>query len=291
MALILRLETSSTIPIEVESIRPDLLSGQTADDIAGICVQQGNVKVPLAELFDVSGSLTEDSTIEWHGECSTVRGIGLGMTSGTIRIAGNAGMHTGAGMRGGRILCEGSTGDWLGCEMQGGSIVVDGSAGNCVGGTYRGGQRGMTGGEILIRGNAGHEIGRNMRRGIIAIGGSCGDGAGFGMIAGTIVLNGIVGRHTGAGMKRGTIVCLGTETEFELLPTFRYSGRISPEFFRVLRKQMQPHCSFLSESPVDVTFDRYVGDAIEQGQGEIVLRRKSADSASCGLEILSVSHA
>ena len=274
MALIFRLEATSTIPVEVESIRPDLLRGQSAVDIAGICVRQGNASIPIGELFAVSGSLTEDDTIEWHGDCSQVRGIGLGMTCGTVRITGNTGMHTGAGMRGGRILCEGSAGDWLGCEMLGGSIVVDHNAGDCVGGTYRGGQRGMTGGEILIRGRAGHEIGRNMRRGVIAIGGSCGNGAGFGMIAGTIVLNDAVGKHLGAGMKRGTIVCLRTGTDPEQLPTFRHSGRMSPEFFRVLRRQMEPYCSFLSESPVDISFDRYVGDTVERGNGEILMVRR-----------------
>lgn len=274
MPLLLRIQTSSPIPIEVESIRPDLLRGQATDDIARIGIQHGNAKVALGELFTVSGSLTDDAAIEWLGDCSQVRGIGLGMTCGTVRIIGNAGMHTGAGMRGGRILCEGSAGDWLGCEMLGGSIVVDHNAGDCVGGTYRGGQRGMTGGEILIRGSAGHEIGRKLRRGMIAIGGTCGNGAGFGMIAGTIVLNGAVGRHLGAGMKRGTIVCLGAGDDIEHLPTFRHSGRISPEFFRVLRNQLKPLQSFLSATPIDASFDRYVGDAVEQGQGEILMVRQ-----------------
>ena len=158
MPLSLRIQTASPIPIEVESIRPDLLRGQSAIDIARICVQQGNASIPIGELFAVSGSLTEDDTIEWNGDCSQVRGIGLGMTSGSVRIVGNAGMHTGAAMRGGRLHCEGAAGEWLGCEMQGGSIVVDGDAADCVGGTYRGGQRGMTGGEILIRGSAGNAV-------------------------------------------------------------------------------------------------------------------------------------
>lgn len=280
MPLLLRIQTSSPIPIEVESIRPDLLQGQATDSIARICVQQGNARIPMGELFTVTGSLTEGDpiegdTIEWHGDCSQVRGIGLGMTSGTVRIVGNAGMHTGAAMRGGKIHCEGSAGDWLGCEMQGGTIVVDGDAGDCVGGTYRGGQLGMTGGEILVRGSAGHEIGRNMRRGMIAIGGLCGNGAGFGMIAGTIVLNGAVGRHLGAGMKRGTILCLHASTRAELLPTFRPSGRLSPEFFRVLRNQMKTIGGFLGESRVDISFDRYVGDTLEQGKGEILMVRQS----------------
>ena len=274
MALILRLETSSTIPIEVESIRPDLLRGRATDEIPRICVQHGNLKVPLGELFAVSGSLTDDASIEWHGDCSRLRGIGQGMTFGMVRIVGDAGMHTGSGMRSGSIICEGSAGDWLGCEMQGGSIVVDGHAGDCVGGTYRGGQRGMTGGEILVRGNAGHEIGRKMRRGVIAVGGATGNGAGFGMIAGTIVLDGAVGRHLGAGMKRGTIVCLDPNPGWEQLPTFRRSGQLSPGFLQVLRHHLQPHCSFLSDLPVDVSFDRFIGDGIEQGQGEILMVRR-----------------
>ena len=75
-------------------------------------------------------------------------------------------------------------------------------------------------------------------------------------------------------MKRGTIVCLNSGTLPELLPTFRSSGRLSPEFFRVLCKQMKPHGGFLAESRLDISFERYVGDLLEQGQGEILKVRQ-----------------
>lgn len=273
MPLVCRLETSSTIPIEAESIRPDLLRGQTADQIAKAFVQHGNGTVLLGELFNVSGSLSDDDTIEWQGNCSQVRGIGQGLTSGTIRVRGNAGMHLGAEMRGGKIFCEGSAGDWLGCEMRGGSIDVQENAGSSVGGTYVGGQKGMTGGEIIVRGNVGHEVGRCMRRGLIAIGGSCGIGTAFGMIAGTILINGVVGGRLGAGMKRGTLICLNQQARCGVLPTFRPSGHISPQFFRVLWNRLKPYRCFITEIDPSAEFDRCIGDCTEDGKGEILIIR------------------
>ena len=276
MALTIRVLTATSIPVEVDSIQMDLVRGQSADEVKATLVQYGNRQVSLGELFDVSGSAA-DGVIVWEGDCSRVKLIGSSLKSGRILVDGDAGMHLGAEMEDGEIIVKGNAGDWVGAEMHGGSIHVHGNAGHLIGAVYRGGRRGMTGGEILIDGDAGNEIGHTMRRGLIAIGGRSGDAAGFNMIAGTILLfgddNGI---RPGAGMRRGTIAYFVPDSAPDLLPTFQFSGRYHPDFLRFYLRELQRRSFPVPATSQLAEFERYCGDFLEHGKGEILIHTERA---------------
>jgi formylmethanofuran dehydrogenase subunit C len=272
MPLICKLRNPTRIPVEVDTIKLEDIRELAAADVANLLVQYGNAQEPLGDFFDVSGSAIEDNCMVWQGDCKQVKLIGSCMSSGTVRVEGDAGMHLGAEMTGGEVICNGNSGDWVGAELHGGTITVTGNAGHLVGAVYRGGPKGMTGGRILIHGNAGNEIGHSMRRGLIAVGGSSGDAPGFNMIAGTIVLCGAAGIRPGAGMKRGSIVYLGRDKAPQLLPTFRASGEWSPEFLLPIVKELQTAGFPISSDALQSVFTRHVGDFLELGKGEILVR-------------------
>ncbi len=219
MSLTLKYRARTSVPVEIEGVVPDRLRDRSLAEIERIEAYQGNQKLPLAELFQISGDPT-DARMDFEGDLAGVHYIGYGMADGEIHVHGNAGRHLGGEMTGGQIKVEGSAGDWVGGEMHGGMIHVSGSAGHLIGAAYRGSRRGMTDGSILIGGDVGDEIGAAMRRGTIAVAGCCGDAAGFSMIAGTILIFRSCGIRTGAGMKRGTIGLFGPDP-IKLLPTFR----------------------------------------------------------------------
>lgn len=278
MVLTLRYRAETSIPVEVEGVTPDRIGGQSIADIERLELFHGNRKVPLAEFFSVEGSAA-DGEIRWEGDLQGVHWIGAKMTSGRMRVVGNAGRHLGSEMAGGEIHVEGNVGDWVGGEMRGGLIHVRGRAGHLVGAAYRGSARGMTGGTILIHGQAGNELGHTMRRGFIAIGGDAGDLAGFNMLAGSILIFGKAGIRHGAGMRRGTLGFFGEEAP-PLLPSFRHACRYRPDMlallFRYLRQQDFPFSAELLNSDVDL----YHGDLIEGGRGEILIRATTTSFAS-----------
>ena len=276
MPLILSLTQPTTIPLEVDDIRLENVRQQTIEQIQATDIQYGNQRRPLSDFFSVSGSAADDNHMIWQGDCSRVKLIGSGLTSGRITVEGSAGMHLGAEMQGGEVIVQGHAQDWVGAEMHGGRIEVQGDAGHLVGAAYRGARQGMTGGEILIHGTAGNEIGHTMRRGLIAVGGSCGDAAGFGMRAGSIVLCGETGIRIGAGMNRGTIVCCDSEHLTDILPTFQWACRYSPVFLQTYFQHLRRRRFPLPEACGDAVFDRYSGDFLESGRGEILIRTRNA---------------
>ncbi|QDT54991.1 Formyltransferase/hydrolase complex Fhc subunit C [Caulifigura coniformis] len=269
MAVTLSLRQACGIPVEVDGVLPERLRGLSTDQVRQTAITQGNARLSIGDLFDVSGSCDDDLIVRWQGDLRTVKRIGEGLGSGTIVVEGSAGMHLGAGMTSGRIEVRGDVGDWAGAEMRGGLIRVFGSAGDCAGGGYRGSRRGMTGGEILIDGDAGNETGRVMRKGLIAVGGACRDFCGSRMIAGTILVGGTSGRGSGAGMKRGTIGLLG-ERPPEILPTFQRSGVLSPLFLTAYARRIEDAgmegLATLLEGPMQ----RWCGDRLTVGLGEIL---------------------
>lgn len=271
MPLTLRLRETHSIPLEVDTIRMETVREQSARRVAQTLVQYGNRQLPAGEFFDIGGK-ADDETIVWEGDCSRVKYIAARLQRGHVRVEGHAGMHLGAEMSGGHVLVTGQTGDWLGAEMRGGRIEVHGDGGHLVGAAYRGARRGMTGGEILIRGDAGDETGQRMRRGLIVIGGRCGALAGMHMIAGSILLFGPPGARLGAGMKRGTIVLFDNEHLPRLLPTFRHAGRLRPTFLRLYLKQLSAAGFPVPDAFWECSYDRYCGDFLEIGHGEVLCR-------------------
>jgi formylmethanofuran dehydrogenase subunit C len=270
MALTLRRSARTPLPLEVEGITPDGLRGKSSGDIERLEVLHGNRRLPLAELFHISGD-PSDGRIDFEGELLDVHHIGRGMTGGEIVVHSSAGNHLGAEMSGGTIRVEGDAGDWVGAEMKGGLIQVSGSAGDRIGSAYPGGRRGMTDGTILIRGEAGDAVGASMRRGMVVVGDRCGDAIGFGMIAGTILVLGACSATVGAEMRRGTIGLFGPGPT-RLLPTFRPAGRFRPLFLRLIARELDrlafPFPQGLSEEELTL----YHGDLLSLGKGEVWLR-------------------
>lgn len=258
---------NTTIPVEAECLTPDILAGKSVSEIAALPVQHGNVQLPLGEFFVVEGD-ANDLQVVIEGDCSRVKWIGSGMTSGNLTVHGNVGMHLGAEMTGGAIEVHGSAGDWVGAEMRGGRIHVRGDAGHLVGAAYRGSRHGMRGGFICVDGKAGNEIGATMRRGWIVIGGDAGDFAGVSMIAGSIFIFGAPGIRTGAGMKRGTLALFGKPPQ--LLPTFRFDCLYRPVVLRLFLHDLLTQGFHVAGNFIDGNFARYSGDLVSLGKGEIL---------------------
>jgi formylmethanofuran dehydrogenase subunit C len=265
--LTLQYTGATTIPVEAECLTPDNLAGKCAAEVAALPVQHGNAAVPLGDFFRVDGD-GGDREVVIEGDCSRVKWIGAGMTAGHITVRGDVGMHLGAEMSGGRIEVHGRAGDWVGAEMRGGLIHVHGDAGHLVGAGYRGSRVGMRSGVILVDGSAGNEIGSTMRRGLICIGGDTGDYAGVSLVAGSVLIVGKPGIRTGAGMKRGTIVTLGERPQ--LLPTFRHDCTYRPVFLNVYLRQLQAWGFALPPGCVGGLYERYSGDLVGLGKGEIL---------------------
>jgi formylmethanofuran dehydrogenase subunit C len=261
---------TTTVPVEAECVTPDNLAGKTLEEIARLPVQHGNAAAPLGDFFHLDGD-AGDRDILLQGDCSRVKLLGAGMASGRLRVEGNAGMHLGAEMTGGLIEVYGRAGDWVGAEMRGGRIHIHGDAGHLVGAAYRGGARGMRGGVILIDGNAGNEIGGTMRRGFIAIGGATGDFPGVSLIAGTVFLFGQPGVRLGAGMKRGSIAVFGPLPR--LLPTFRSDCTYRPVFLQLYLRQLLAWGFPLPGDVMGGVYQRYSGDLVALGKGEVLHRQ------------------
>ena len=270
MSLRLEYTAKTTVPVEVEGLVPNAVQEMSLDEIRRFEVFHGNEKVPVAELFDVSGK-PSDGQIDWEGELSGVHWIGAKMTAGKICVHGNAGRHLGSEMKGGGIEVAGDAGDWVGGEMHGGQIHVDGRAGHLIGAAYRGSRRGMSGGTILIEGSVGNEIGHTMRRGLLAVGGDAGDLVGFNMLAGTILVFGDGGIRHGAGMRRGTIGFF-SDSKPLLLPSFRYGCRCRPGIMPMLLREIDQLGFGIADELILSEYDLYHGDLIEGGRGEILVR-------------------
>lgn len=273
MPLTLTYRGQTPVPVEIEHFTPEWARDKSLAEIERFEIFHGNRRLPLAEMFSVSGS-AEDQCFEFRGDLSGVHWIGAHMTAGTIRVHGPAGRHIGSEMRGGRIEIDGDAGGWVGSEMRNGLIHVHGNAGHLVGSAYRGSAKGMLGGTILIDGNAGNEIGHTMRRGLIAIGGSAGDLTGFNMLAGSVLIFGECGIRVGAGMRRGTIGLFGPNPP-PMLPTFRYAATLRPNILRVMLKELESSGFAVDQSLRDRDVDLFSGDLVSLGRGEILRRSAS----------------
>jgi formylmethanofuran dehydrogenase subunit C len=262
----LTLKEQPTVPLEAESVSPDVMAGLGHDAIRALPVLLGKRRRRLDDFFEVDGAASDELAI--RGDLRKVKWIGRGMSRGRVAIVGDVGMHLGASMKGGTIEVIGSASDWLGAEMTGGLIRIRGNAGGQVGAAYRGSAKGMNQGTILIEGSAGIEVGMRMRRGIIAVAGPVRDFAGLQMKGGTIFLLGGAEIRTGAWMARGTIV---SQTPIHLLPTFAYACSYQPTFLRVYARHLRTLGFSLPPEMGDGTYQRYTGDASGLGKGEILM--------------------
>jgi formylmethanofuran dehydrogenase subunit C len=271
----LTLKEQPNVPLEAETISPDVTSALTHDAIRALPVQLGKRQRRLDDFFTVEGEASDE--IHVRGDARKVKWIGRGMTRGRIQVEGNAGMHLGAYMKGGTIEVSGNVTDWLGAEMTGGLIRIRGNAGGQVGAAYRGSPSGMADGTIIVHGAAGLEVGMRMKRGVVFIGGPARDFAGLQMKGGTIVLGGGAELRTGAWMMRGTIVSL---KPLPLLPTFAAAASYNPTFLRLYARYLQRLGVSLPYEERDGAYQRFTGDASVPGKGEILVWQAHADSTA-----------
>ena len=270
MVLKLQYRGETKVPVEVEGFTPDWACDKPLAEIERFEIFHGKRKMPLAEMFAVTGDAS-DLRFEVEGNLCGVHWLGAKMTKGRIDIHGPAGRHVGSEMAGGEIHVHGDAAGWVGNEMRNGLIHIHGNAGHLVGAAYRGSAKGMTGGTILVDGNAGNEIGHTMRRGMIAVGGTGGDMVGFSMIAGTVLIFGECGIRPGAGMRRGTIGLFGPRPA-ELLPSFRRGGKFRPNILPLMLHSLREQGFKFDESLRAATIELYHGDLVAIGRGEIWLR-------------------
>jgi len=264
----LTLKEQPNVPLEAESLSPDVMAELRHDAIRALPVFLGKRQCRLDDFFEVEVEGEAGDELEIRGEADRVKWIGRGMTKGRVTVVGNAGMHLGAYMKGGVIEVSGNASDWVGAEMTGGLIRIRGNAGGQVGAAYRGSLSGMKEGTILIGGSAGLEVGMRMRRGIIVVGGPVRDFAGLQMKGGTIFLLSGAEIRTGAWMVRGTIVSL---TPVRLLPTFAYACTYNPAFLRLYAMHLRALGISIPYESRDGAYQRYTGDTSVPGKGEILV--------------------
>jgi formylmethanofuran dehydrogenase subunit C len=267
----LTLKQQPTVPLEAESLSPDVLLELSHDEVCSSVVYHGKRRLRVDDFFEVQGQKSDQLVI--HGDLNKVRWIGRAMTRGSVHVQGDVGMHLGAHMTGGKIHVSGNASDWIGAEMKGGLIHVHGNGGGQVGAAYRGSLAGMRGGTIVVDGTAGLEVGMRMRRGTIVVGGVVRDFAGLQMKGGTIIMLSGAEIRTGAWMNRGTIISLAP---LQLMPTFRYSCDYNPTFLNVYAKHLLSLGISIPFEAKEGSYQRYCGDASVPGKGEILVWKPNA---------------
>jgi len=273
----LRLKPTTTpnLPVEAETISPDIFAGKGLTEIEGLPVHVGNRTHSLGDYFEVKGEAAEtaeEQLIVIEGDVPWLKYVGANMSDGRIVVDCCVGMHIGSQMSGGEIIVNGCASDWAGAEMKGGLLHIKGDAGDLLGAAYRGSSEGMTSGCIVVEGDAGVETGSFMRRGMIVVLGGVGPFAGTHMDGGEIFVFGRAARRLGAEMKGngGIIVCLG-EVE-SLLPTFVYDTTYKPTFMNLYMRELRDELGVQeAEKFLDAPFRRYRGDIAVGGNGEILI--------------------
>ena len=262
----LTLKEAPSVPLEAESISPDVMATLSNGAIRALPVLLGKRPRRIADFFDVEGEASDALAIV--GDCTRVKWIGRAMTHGAITVSGSAGMHLGAYMSGGSIDVSGNASDWVGGEMSGGLIRVAGNVGGQIGAAYRGSSTGMRDGTIVVGGTAGLEVGMRMKRGIIAVNGLVRDFAGLQMKGGKIILGSGAELRTGAWMMRGTIISL---RPLPLLPTFSYAATYMPSVLRLYARHLKPLGVSLPSDAHEGAYRRYTGDTCVPGRGELLV--------------------
>ncbi len=250
------------VPVEAESISPDVFAGKNMDEIQKLPVWEGNKQRTLSDLFQMEGEMPEKAEnlgIHVHGDVQKVRRIGAGMSSGEIVVYRDAGIHLGEEMKGGKITVGGNAESWVGGMMRGGIIEVKGNAGDYVGAAYRGSVKGMRGGTIIIHGNAGNELGCFMRKGLIKVYGNTAQFTGIHMKDGAILVMGDSAARAGAEMTGGKIVVKGRIDD--VLPTFTIDS---------VKAKVK-----VDGDEVTGPFYLFLGDTTEEGEGKLYVAQSS----------------
>ena len=254
--------------LDLSPLTPHNLVGKTVAEIERIEVGTTRVRVTAGDVFRIRDGDPDIILIE-AGSARFDR-VGMGMTSGSIRVEGEVGVEAGRLMSGGRLTVHGAAGPFAGSGMRGGMLDIDGDAGERLGGPLSGETVGMSGGVLHVRGGAGERAGDRLRRGIILIEGRAGAYAGSRMIAGTLAIGGEAGDLPGYLMGRGTILLGRGATLFS--PSFGDCGEYELVAARLLADyiaQASANLGDLFRRPLR----RLAGDLAALGKGEILLPR------------------
>jgi len=245
-----------------------LLKGMEPAEIAKLELQNGKQKIQVQELFNISGSDTQNIVIK--NSFAKLDFIAKELTDGRMTVEGDAGAYFGMGMKSGELTLDGNAGLYAACEMKNGLLTIDGNAGDFLGAALPGNKQGMKGGTVIVKGDVGQRAGDHMRRGTMLIEGDAGDYCGSRMIAGTIAVMGSTGRFLGYAMQRGTLLLWKTP---QLSATFNDCGSHTLAFLPILFKSFVKFDSkFAAESAAFNRVQRYGGDMAEKGRAEVLVK-------------------
>src|ERR1043166_7147905 len=105
MPLKLTYRGETSVPVEIEGLTTDWACGKTLAEIERFEIFHGNRKLPLAEMFTVSGD-ANDRRFDFEGNLSGVHWIGAHRRPGQIYTRAPAGRHIGSELRGGEIRVD-----------------------------------------------------------------------------------------------------------------------------------------------------------------------------------------
>ena len=267
-ALVLALREPRAARIDMLGITPDRLNGLSARAIAALEIATGKERLPLGQLFSISGD--DPSIIVLRGPTACLDGIGTDMCAGRIIVERDAGDYVAQNMRAGEIEVRGSAGAYAGTGLRGGVLRIAGDAGDYLGAASARARHGMRGGTIVVRGDAGARAGDRQRRGQILIAGNAGDYLGTRMIAGSIVVLGRAGERAGFSMRRGSLLLV--QPPVSLPASFNESGRHHLSFLSLYVRNLHPiDDAFSALDPARSTVRRFVGDVGVGGKGEVLV--------------------
>jgi formylmethanofuran dehydrogenase subunit C len=244
------------------------LAGKTVAEIERIEVGTTRIRVSAGDIFRIRKGDPETILIE--GGAERFDRVGMGMSSGAIRVEGEVGVEAGRLMSGGQLTILGAAGPLTGSGMKGGTLTIEGDVGERLGGPLSGETVGMSGGVLHVRGDVGARAGDRLRRGFILIEGRAGAYAGSRMIAGTLAIGGEAGDLPGYLMGRGTILLGQGATLFS--PTFGDCGEhdlVAAKLLSNYIAQTSVKLASLFRQPLR----RLAGDLAALGKGEILLPR------------------
>lgn len=267
-ALTLTLKYQPHQRVDMSPLVCNKLKDLSLADIAALTLQNGKAKPRVDELFEISGSDTQNMVIK--NSFDKLDFIGKELNGGSIIVEGDVGAYCGIGMKTGVITVNGDVGIFAACEMKKGFLTINGNAGDFLGGALPGNKMGMKGGTVLVKGNAGERVGDHLRRGVILIEGNAGDYCGSRMTAGTIAVMGNVGKHLGYAMRRGTLLLWQKPN---IPATFNDCGAHTLAFLPLLFNSFKTlNSQFAENSAAFNRVQRYGGDMAEMGRGEVLVK-------------------
>ena len=271
--LTLTLKEPPRFRLDVSALTPDVLAGRDLADIAAMPFWNGNRRLTVGALFEVSGAplpLVGGGQIVFRNATERLDRLGCGMRTGAITVEGDVGAYLGFAMSGGWLTVTGNAGPYAASMMTKGAIRIGGDAGDFLGAAIPGEKRGMSGGVVVVEGSAGNRVGDHMRRGNILIGGDAGDYCGARMTAGSIVVRGKAGGCVGFAMRRGTVLLYRAPAGVPA--TFNDCGSHDLPFLGLYMDYLRGFGAPFARSPgAPSRARRIAGDVAVGGRGEILI--------------------